>query len=269
MATPPSAELVIEGVPTKLPHHPNMFKNGWAEFLGKRDTTVSITMLGRRGVELQGILKEAARAAESALKSTDYEDPCDFIGSFNPRPVRGKDLWSEHAYGAAFDLDFGGDNPASPDHPLIDRNPDLGHGHGLNAGDPRFGVVCQILEHQVRAVEAIRTNNGAQVWGWLGWWPRGDTMHFRAVCRPDDLETGIDPNTVAQGGAFMEFAIAVLKRQDDAFWPELQRKTGQPQGDAMFWAPSGTKDGAKATDPEWRKEAETLFAAAIQAGVLS
>ncbi|RPI25555.1 MAG: hypothetical protein EHM57_01395 [Actinobacteria bacterium] len=66
----------------------------------------------------------------------------------------------------------------------------------------------------------------------------------------------------------MEFAIAVLKRQDDAFWPQLQRKTGVPAGDPMFWAPSGSKDGTKATDQEWRDAAETIFAAALAAGVL-
>jgi hypothetical protein len=265
----PPGTLVIKGLPVEHPHHPNMWDNGWAEFLGKSDTILQVTMLGRPGVELQAVLEEAARAADSALKSTGYEDPCDFIGSFNVRAVSGRDLWSEHAYGTAFDLDFGGHNPASPDHPLIDRNPDLGEGNGLDPGDARFGVVCQLLEHQVVAVEGIRTNNGRRVWGWLGWRKRGDTMHFRAVCSPDDLDTGIDWTTVTQGGSFMEFAIAVLRRQDDLFWTELRRKTGIPAGDPMFWAPSGTEFGAKATDQEWRDAAEIIFAAALAAGVLN
>ena len=245
------------------PHHPNMWDKDWADFLDRADTLVSITMLGRPGVRLQSILEEAALAAEAALRATEYEDPCDFIGSFSVRPVRGLDMWSEHAYGTAFDLDYNAD----PADRLVDRNPDLGKGHGLDPGDPRFGVVCQLLEHQVLAVEAIRTNNDRPVWGWLGWRKRGDTMHFRAVCRPTDLETGIDWMTVAREGAFMEFAIAVLKRQPDAFWTRLKKTTGVPKGEEMYWSQSGV-DGRKATDQEWREAVETIFAATLEAAIL-
>jgi hypothetical protein len=240
-----------------------MWAKGWAEFLGRTDTIVRVTMLGRPGVKVQAVLEEAVQAADSALRCTGYEDPCDFIGSFNVRPVSGGTMWSEHAYGSAFDLDY---NTEIPDR-VVDRNPDLGKGKGLNAADPRFGVVCQILEHQVRAVEAIRTNNQKQVWGWLGWWPRGDTMHFRAICRPDDLKTGIDWTTVTEGDNLVEFAIAVLKRQPDSFWETLQDKTGVPAGEALFWSQSGTKDGQRATDQEWKDAAEEIFAAALSAGV--
>lgn len=266
----PLATLTLDGLEVTHRHDTDMWNLGWATYLGRRDTLASITMLGRFPVRLQAPLEEAGTAADAALVATGYENPCDFIGSFNVRPIAEHDVWSEHAYGTAFDLDFAGDNPLSPRHGLsVDRNPDLGNGNGLLPGDPRFGVACQITETQVRALEAIRTKNGMRVWGWLGWFPRGDTMHFGPRCRPEDLETGIDWTTVAgQGGEDVEFAIAVLKRQPDAFWPELQRRTGVPGGDPMYWSQRGSRDAGRATEKEWRDEVETIFAAAIEVGVL-
>lgn len=264
----PQATVIIDGTPVSHRHDSGMFDLGWESYLGKGETVVEVTILGRSPVRVQRVLQEAAQAMDATLVSAGYENPCDFIGSFNVRPIAGLDVWSEHAYGTAIDLDFGGDNPASPAVALIDKNPDLGSGNGLIPGDERFGTACQITEAQVRAVEAIRTKNGRQVWGWLGWFPRGDTMHFGPQCRPEDLETGIDWSTVAQGGDLMEFAIAILQSQPDEFWPALKAKTGVPGGDEMYWSQSGTTQGTKATAEEWKDEVEVIFAAALRAAVL-
>lgn len=245
-----------------------MWRLGWASFLGRAETLVSLTMLGRSPVRVQSVLADAVRAAEAALVGSGYENPCDFIGSFNVRPIAGRDVWSEHAYGTALDIDFGGDNPLSPHQPGIDKNPDLGSGNGLLPGDPRFGIACQLKEHQVRSVEAIRTISAQPVWGWLGWFPRGDTMHFGPRCRPEDLESGIDWVTKTGGGDEVEFAIAVLKSQPDAFWPELKRRTGIPGGDPMYWSQSGSPMLGRASDEEWRDEVETIFAATLRASIL-
>lgn len=49
-----------------------------------------------------------------------------------------------------------------------------------------------------RAVVAIRTNNGKQVFNWGGYWSGNkDPMHDEIVCAPRDLATGIDWTTVA------------------------------------------------------------------------
>ncbi|MFC1740181.1 hypothetical protein ACFL0N_01720 [Pseudomonadota bacterium] len=150
-----------------------------------------VGILGRRP-RIQSILVDAARALNDALVNTGYENPCDYIGSYLKRTIAGTDIWSTHSYGIAFDIDYGGDNPDSPDHPGIDNNPHL---HDpIERGDPRFGVEFQLLEHQVNAVEAIKNLDGDQMWRWLGW-PIGDTMHFQINIAPQFAT--VDWTTVA------------------------------------------------------------------------
>lgn len=160
---------------------------GWSPYLGKTDSLVAVRLLGRYPVRIQDFWVPAVEAMEQALIEAGYENPCDYIGSYRKRYIAGTTIWSWHSYGGAIDLDYGGDNPDSPDHPGIDKNPHLHQriypGFGT---DPRF----QITEAQVNAVEAIRTVNGKRVWRWLGW-SIGDTMHFEPNCSPDDIATGI------------------------------------------------------------------------------
>ena len=167
---------------------------GWSGYLGKRDTLKYVNVLGRN-VRVQDFWVPAAEALNHALVATGYENPCDNIGSFYPRFISGTDIWSWHSYGGPLDIDYGGNNEASPDHDGIDRNPHLRTRIYPGFGsDPRF----QIQEFQVAAVLAIRTNNGKRVWRWLGW-SIGDTMHMEPNCSPADIATGINPATVPAG----------------------------------------------------------------------
>lgn len=164
----------------------------WEGYLGKTDTLVSMSLLGRYPVKVQDFWTPAVDAMHEALIFSGYEYPCDYIGSYLKRPIAGTDVWSWHSYGGAIDLDYGGDNPDSPDHPGIDKNP---HIHEpIQRGfvqDGRF----QITEAQVEAVERIRTVNGKQVWRWLGW-AIGDTMHFEPACKPSDIKLGLEAPVV-------------------------------------------------------------------------
>ena len=157
---------------------------------------ILVPVLGRLYVVVAAPLKEGAEAMDQVLRAKDYEDPTDWIGSYNKRPIAGTDIWSTHSYGIAIDLDYGGDNPDSPDHDGTDRNPHIYRPITLN--DHQWGRGWQISKEQVLAVEAIRTMNGKPVWRWLGW-AIGDTMHFQVTCTQADLATGIDPRTVAGG----------------------------------------------------------------------
>ena len=168
----------------------------WEPYLGKTDTLVNVRLLGRYPVKVQDFWRPAVEAMEQALIATGYENPCDYIGSYSKRPVAGTLYWSWHSYGGAIDLDYGGDNPASPDHPGVDRNPHLHR--RIPWGDPGFGVEFQLTEPQVKKVLAIRTVNGKPVWRWLGT-SIGDTMHFEPACTPDDIKTGIEEDTMDLG----------------------------------------------------------------------
>lgn len=180
-----------------MPRHPSSVTAlGWEAYLGATDTLVSHTLLGRYPVKVQEILSDALRAMETVLVASGYENPCDYIGSYLKRIIRGyvPETWSTHSYGIAVDLDYGGDNPDSPDHELVDNNPHL---HDpIERGDPRFGVEFQLLEHQVDKIEAIKNLDGEQIWRWLGW-PIGDTMHFQANVAP--RATTVDWSTVYTG----------------------------------------------------------------------
>lgn len=168
-------------------HLSQVVELGWAPYLGKTDTLVSVTMLGRYPVKAQDFWVPAVAAMERVLIAGGYENPCDWIGSYKKRVIAGTDIWSFHSYGGAVDLDYGGDVDGDGD-PTIDRNP---HVHRrITRGDPGFSVEWQLTEAQVDAVEKIKTVNGKTVWRWLGW-SIGDTMHFEPACTPDDARTGI------------------------------------------------------------------------------
>lgn len=173
-------------------HLPTVICLGWEDYYAKSDSLVSLTLLGRYPVKVQDFWVPAVEAMEHQLIATGYENPCDWIGSYKVRNIFGSIYISWHSYGGAIDLDYGGDVDGDGD-PTIDKNPHLHR--RLYPGDPAFGVEFQLLEHQVHAIEAIRTVNGKRVWRWLGW-SIGDTMHFEPNCSPDDIATGIDPKSL-------------------------------------------------------------------------
>lgn len=157
---------------------------GWEPFPTSAGL-VTVELLGRFP-RVNPAAVPAVQAMHLALVATGYENPCDYVGSWLYRPVAGTNQLSRHAYGLAIDLDYGGDNPDSPDHgALVDRNPHLRR----PIIDADYGVTIQLLRHQVEAVLAIRTLSDHKVWRWLG--SIGDSMHFDIACSPQELATGI------------------------------------------------------------------------------
>jgi len=167
----------------------------WVPYIGKEDSLVSLTVFGRSPVKVQDFWVPAVEAFATVMDAQSYENPCDWIGSYYKRVIYGTNWWSWHATGGALDWDYG---PRTPEGVVIDHNPHLHR--PIVPGDPAFGTTIQLLEHQVVAVEAIRTNNGKRVWRWLGH-SIGDSMHFEPACSPADIATGIDP--VSLIGGFM------------------------------------------------------------------
>lgn len=155
----------------------------WADH--RCDPGDTISLLGFT-VRLRAEAHDAGRALEQVLKAEGYKP--EVVGSHRwcPTGISGRDCQpsgsscSLHNYSLALDFDpFGLGNP----HHFAR------YGSGWNFSDTKF------TRAQVEAVEAIRTNNGKQVWKWLGW-AIGDTMHFEITCSPADLATGINWKTV-------------------------------------------------------------------------
>lgn len=224
--------------------HPRMVELGWTGYLNSTRTLVYETVLGRHPVKVQYPLQDALHAMERVLINTSYENPCDFIGSYASRVIAGKDMWSEHAYGVAIDFDYGGDTDGDGD-PTIDKNPHLHR--PIVPGDPGFGVEWQILEHQVRAIEAIKNTHGESIWFWLGW-PIGDSMHFAVNVRPDRCL--VDWDSV---GGDMSFAtwvagwVSGLAEDKTGTRARFERLFSGNQTEVNYWMTKLDNPN----DPEW------------------
>lgn len=149
---------------------------------------VTIGMAGGR-VQINSLAVDAFTALSQALLRTGYR--ARRTGGYNCRPIAGTNRFSLHSYGIAVDIDD-------------DVNP---HRHGVTrpivfspratqaerAQDVRAGLAgTSFTPQQIAAVEAIRTVDGLQVFGWGGRWLKShDAMHFEIVLTPDELRRGI------------------------------------------------------------------------------
>ena len=131
-----------------------------------------------------GFTRRVARPAAEAWAlwgrvRQSYKHPTKKLGAWVCRYIGGTTTWSVHAYGIAVDED------------AYDPN---GFNYGWSWDKTDF------TPQQVDALLAIRTNNGRQVFAWGGSWiSKQDYMHWYIVCRPEDLETGINMATVRLG----------------------------------------------------------------------
>lgn len=98
----------------------------------------------------------------------------------------------------------------------------------------------------VADIEAIRTNNGAQVWEWGGHWDDPDYMHFQVCASPAELLNGIrssntptptDEELTMDAEAKAAFAALKQQNQEQLAWmlrmeariDELERKRWTPE----------------------------------------
>jgi hypothetical protein len=108
-------------------------------------------------------LVDAWSAAERALLATVY-GKASIVGSYACRDVRDGAGRSLHAFRLALDIDPG---------------PNRRQGNGATMDWSK----CRIIREQVRAVEAIRTRSGAQVFRSGVVFKNPDPMHFQIMCR--------------------------------------------------------------------------------------
>jgi hypothetical protein len=211
--------------------------------------------MGRYPVKIQSVAADALKAFNRSMEQTGYENPCDYIGSYLNRTIGNKGkMWSTHSYGTAIDFDYGGDNPDSPDHALVDNNPHLHR----RITDADYGVNFQLLKHQVDAIKNIRNTIGQPVFLWLGD-GLGDTMHFQINVRPEHLE--IDWTTV--GGEGM---CPWINRSDkDKEWwtsyPPCDNHYSDPAWPAIAW----NSNTGVCNVPSW---GEASISQAVEDGIL-
>lgn len=172
-------------------------RNWWAD---RRCSAGAAHNLAGHTVRLQPECFDAGDALIAALQAHGY-GLVEVLGSRRvcPTGISGHTCqptgsWcSLHNYDLALDFDF-----------FTYGNPHL-HRRFDPAND---WALTKFTAAQVAAGEAIRTNNGKQVWKWLGW-SIGDTMHWQVNCSPADLATGIDWLTVPNYTGDDEMALKI------------------------------------------------------------
>lgn len=125
----------------------------------------------------------AYAALDARLKKYNYVPRSGVTGAYNCRQITGGTSYSLHAYGPGAKFTFWNGLTIATSLAVDinwDKNP---YGPSLITDMPR-GMIDEI--------EAIRTNNGKQVWRWGGYYTGNkDAMHFEIVCAPADLDSGI------------------------------------------------------------------------------
>ena len=140
-----------------------------------RGPWATITLHGAGRVSVRPAIVDAVHALNACLRAWNYQTRQKDTGAYVCRENTSGTMASTHAYGIALDLNW-------------QSNP---YGRRLRTNMPP--AMCA-------AICRIRTNNGAQVWNWGGYWSGSkDAMHFEIVCRPSDLARGINPATVPSG----------------------------------------------------------------------
>lgn len=132
---------------------------------------VTINLYGEGRVSVRSAVIPAIKALNEILATHKYKTRKADTGAYNCRRITGGSGYSLHAYGIAVDINW-------------TTNP---YGKTLKTDMPPA---------MVKAIKALRTNSGKQVFGWGGDYKGNkDAMHFEIVCSPNDLASGIRGTT--------------------------------------------------------------------------
>lgn len=165
-------------------------RKAWPQACGV-PLTVTELVQGVR-IECHAQITTAVRALGLGMQAHGYVVRRGDTGAYNCRRITGGSGSSLHSHGIAIDVNWN-TNPYRKDNVLVTDMP----------------------RAMVKAILAIRTGNGQEVWGWGGNYRTvKDAMHYEIVCTPADLATGIDWSTVQQ---------PPLTRSEFHRWPLIQR----------------------------------------------
>lgn len=181
-------------VAPRQPRTTSFLRTAWSRHRCAEQQMTTVRVLSHR-TPVNPRAVEAFRAFDRALREAGFVARSTW--AYNCRAIRGTTNYSLHAYGLAVDVD-----PRTNPHRLRTTGPvrfspeatQAGRGRDVIAGraDTSFTVA------QIEAVEAIRTVDGLQVFGWGGRWRTShDSMHFQIDLTPAELGRGLDPRFLA------------------------------------------------------------------------
>jgi subtilisin family serine protease len=213
------------------------FETAWSEYQCAEQYMVAIHMLGHRAL-VNPIAAAAFAALAEELQETGYQ--AEQVLAYNCRDIEHAELEfsrspSLHAYGLAVDID-----PQWNPHDAHVSGPIQFSTQFSQAGrqqEVAAGAAGTIFTpEQVAAVEAIRTVDGMQVFGWGGKWQWShDAMHFEIRLMPAELQRGLAPRLAAG-------------------WPDRPILRSEPDvagntSGARYASESGERNPA--SDPRW------------------
>lgn len=164
----------LPGLP-RPPYSSSTLRFWWRKYLCNNNRHMVNTVLFGRSMPVPDVSVEAWNFFENSHHFYDYSPDPGSFWTYVCRTIGGTNVWSQHAYGAAGDKD-----------------PRLNPFKAATWDDTRYTPA------HVDALLGLRTKNGKQVFAWGGQWgKRQDLMHWYLMCKPADLASGIDPDSVS------------------------------------------------------------------------
>lgn len=180
------------------------------------------------------IFIDAFRAKDAVFKAWNYPHNRSYTGCYACRAITGGTDYSLHAFGP-------GD---AFTHWCGTKVNSTALAEDVNASQNPYGprLVTDRKREMVDAMQAIRTNSGAQVWRWGGYYTNNkDAMHDEIVCTPADLKSGINWATVKGGSPDQspeedDMARLVKGDQSHEWWvmDAMNKRYVGTQGHAAF-----------------------------------
>ena len=199
-----------------MPRTTPELRNLWQDFECAEDKMVLIPF-GPDKIRVAPPTTPAWEALAAVLQQHDYKIRTADTDSYNCRNIKGSNEKSLHSFGIALDLNWT-TNPFK-DHigsrPPRFSDKDTQDGR---ADDVRLGLAdTDMTREMINDILAIRTTSGQQVFEWGGnWLTVKDAMHFEIDLAPADLESQINPTTVARGDSQAEEEDAIFEVSEDA-----------------------------------------------------
>lgn len=194
---------------------------------------------------------DAWRALAAVMAAHQYEIRTTDTDSYNCRKITGGTEKSLHAYGIALDINW-------TTNPYIDHagERDVRFSDKPTQAERAIDVKqhladTDMTQAMIDEVTAIRTAAGVQVFEWGGHWRSvKDCMHFEIDVGPDELETGIDWDSVA--GTPADYRPGARATHRVMARDGLRLRDGPSlQFSSRHSYPAGTRLSVLATQGEW------------------
>src|SRR5262245_25330489 len=169
---------------------------------------------------------DAWRALAMVLAAHNYNIRVDDTDSYNCRAIKGGTGRSLHSYGIALDVNAGTnpfrETPNNRDVRYSTKPTQFERGQEVKLGIADTDMTPEMI----RDVLAIQTTNGKRIFEWGGnWKDRKDAMHFELDLSPDELQAGVNFDTVKKPSGPV---VSQPQRQPDAV--DLDETAGLARG---------------------------------------